>query len=154
MSYRDSWVNYLSKELSIGCKLCFDGLSNYSDISTGDAWYGAKKDGYPSFSEKNGRNIILSRTEKGEKLLLNAKNDKVIDLKLIDINEDIELMQPSQSVRRKSAYYKILALRMMNFKYPLVDMDLLKSIKDKNCTYMKKLRYILGMIKRVYNQKR
>lgn len=151
MNYRDSWVNYLSKEISLGCKLCFDGLGNCSDISTGDAWYGAKKDGYPSFDEGDGRNLIIARTIKGRDLLLKTEKENIIHLEQIDIDENIELMQPSQSVRRKSAYYKIFALRLMNFKYPFVNINLLKLIRDRECSVIKKTKYILGMMKRTYS---
>ena len=154
MNYRDSWVNYLSKEISLGCKICFDGLANYSDISTGDAWYGAKKDGYPSFTEKEGRNLIFSRSLKGEELLQHLSDDKFIKITKVNVNEDIELMQPSQDLRRKSAFYKIVALRLLLYKYPKVNYKLLWDIRDKQSHIITKIKYILGTIRRVLYQTR
>ena len=71
MRYADSWGGQLSKEVQFRCKICPDAIGGVADIACADAWYG--EDGYPSFEEREGRSLIMVRTEAGERLIASAR---------------------------------------------------------------------------------
>ncbi|MBN2569705.1 MAG: Coenzyme F420 hydrogenase/dehydrogenase, beta subunit C-terminal domain, partial [Deltaproteobacteria bacterium] len=58
------------------CRLCYDKLNTYSDITIGDAW-GIKEDSH-------GYSSIIARTSGGLQVLLDAQKAKVIALEEID----------------------------------------------------------------------
>lgn len=74
MTYEDSWGKILGRDVSNLCRFCIDGVGESADISCGDAWY-LKPDGTPDFTENEGRNIIIARTNKGDILLKGLKNE-------------------------------------------------------------------------------
>lgn len=98
MDYNLSWGQILGKHLQLRCKLCPDGTGEFADIVCADAWHG--KDGYPDFTEGDGRSLILTRTRRGEALLQRtvAAGDVVINE--LDVNE-ISSMQPYQVTRKR-----------------------------------------------------
>ncbi|MCK5633036.1 Coenzyme F420 hydrogenase/dehydrogenase, beta subunit C-terminal domain [bacterium] len=56
------------------CFLCDDHVSEFADISFGDAWLTKFKD------DKKGRSIIIARTHMGEKIIKDAENKLIIKL--------------------------------------------------------------------------
>lgn len=99
MSYAESWGEHLSKEVQFRCKICPDAVGGVADIACGDAWYGDGR-GYPTFSERPGRSLIVTRTPVGEALLADAIAAGVLATKPLDIG-DIDAMQPSQARRKR-----------------------------------------------------
>ncbi|KAJ8138414.1 hypothetical protein OY671_008373, partial [Metschnikowia pulcherrima] len=65
MDYNSSWGQISNRHLQFRCKLCPDGTGEFADIACADAWYG--KDGYPDFTERDGRSSIVVRTEAGRR---------------------------------------------------------------------------------------
>ncbi len=61
----DNNIRHTSKQYltTPRCKLCFDKMNLYADIVYGDAW------GVSGEDIKNGSNVIICRTEKGQKLI-------------------------------------------------------------------------------------
>lgn len=61
----DNNIRHTSKQYLTAprCKLCFDKMNLYADIVYGDAW------GVSGEDTKNGSNVIICRTEKGQKLI-------------------------------------------------------------------------------------
>lgn len=57
MTYNDSWGKILGRELGFRCKICPDGIGMLADISSGDSWN--TKDGYPDFTEGDGKTFVL-----------------------------------------------------------------------------------------------
>ncbi len=98
MSYHDSWGQILSKEIQFRCKICPDAVGGAADIACADAWYGDAR-GYPDFTEKDGRSLVMVRTAKGEQVYRAALAAGTIATEPLDPRA-IDLMQPSQ-VRRK-----------------------------------------------------
>jgi coenzyme F420 hydrogenase subunit beta len=99
MSYAESWGGHLSKETQFRCKICPDAIGGVADIACADAWYG-DDDGYPSFDEQEGRSLIITRTEAGERLVNDALAARVLAAEALDPAE-IEKMQPSQARRKR-----------------------------------------------------
>lgn len=108
MSYADSWGAHLSKEVQFRCKICPDAVGGVADIACADAWYG-DDDGYPSFEEQEGRSLIVTRTEAGDRLLASALAAGAIAAEPLDPAE-IDKMQPSQARRKRLVLARMLAL--------------------------------------------
>ena len=107
MTYNDSWGKILNRHLQFRCKICPDGTGEFSDIACADAWYG--KDGYPDFTERDGRSLIVARTEAGERLLALAQKAGVLAAQPLAV-EEIEAMQPYQANRKRNALARSSAL--------------------------------------------
>ena len=109
MSYDESWGNILGHDIAYRCKICPDGNGLLSDISVGDAWN--TKDGYPDFTEEQGRSIVFARTTVGEKVLREAGNKGYLviqNLQLGKVNE----MQPYQYHRKELVGWRVLPIKL------------------------------------------
>ncbi|MEG6532046.1 Coenzyme F420 hydrogenase/dehydrogenase, beta subunit C-terminal domain [Caldibacillus thermoamylovorans] len=110
MSYNESWGSILNKHLQPRCKLCFDGIGEFADIVCGDGWI-ESKNGYPDFSEADGRSLIITRNKQGDRLLDSLLKDGYLSLENdFDINV-LEKIQPYQAKRRKQLVSRIFALK-------------------------------------------
>ena len=70
--YRMLTKNFFS---SWRCKMCYDHLNEFADISFGDAWL-------PEVvKHRKGETIVITRTEKGENLIQKAKEEGIIEVK-------------------------------------------------------------------------
>lgn len=107
MTYNDSWGEILNRHLQFRCKICPDGTGEFSDVACADAWYG--KDGYPDFTERDGRSLIVARTEAGERLLALAEKAGALATEPLAV-EDVEAMQPYQANRKRNALARSSAL--------------------------------------------
>lgn len=107
MDYNGSWGGILNRHLQFRCKICPDGTGEFADIACADAWYG--KDGYPDFSERDGRSLIVTRTTAGQRLLDMAVGEVRIETASLDIGE-IARMQPYQVSRKSNALARSAAL--------------------------------------------
>ena len=107
MTYNDSWGKILNRHLQFRCKICPDGTGEFSDIACADAWYG--KDGYPDFTERDGRSLIVARTEAGERLLELAEQAGALATEPLAV-EEIEAMQPYQANRKRNSLARSSAL--------------------------------------------
>jgi coenzyme F420 hydrogenase subunit beta len=108
MSYHESWGGHLSKEVQFRCKICPDAVGGVADIACADAWYEGD-DGYPSFEEQEGRSLIVTRTEAGDRLLASALQSAALVVEPLDPGE-IEKMQYSQARRKRLIFARTLAL--------------------------------------------
>lgn len=118
MSYNDSWGKNLGKKIHFRCKICPDGIGLQSDFAAGDAW--ETKDGYPDFTEREGRSLILLRTPKATDLFHTMKQEGHVILQNLPI-EKIKIMQPYQYSRRKAVGARVIATTLgkrvsLNFK--------------------------------------
>ncbi|GIZ52509.1 Coenzyme F420 hydrogenase/dehydrogenase, beta subunit C-terminal domain [Noviherbaspirillum aridicola] len=98
MEYNEAWGRILNRHLQPRCKMCADGTGEFADIVGADAWHG--KDGYPDFTEQEGRSLIIARTAAGEALLGEVKAGGVVSAQAFSETELVAI-QPYQ-YRRKS----------------------------------------------------
>jgi coenzyme F420 hydrogenase subunit beta len=77
-------------------------------VACADAWYGGES-GYPSFEDRDGRSLVISRTAAGAALVAGAVSAGALELAPLDI-EKIELMQPSQAQRKRNVRVRTAAL--------------------------------------------
>lgn len=115
MDYHSSWGNILSRHLQFRCKICPEGVGEFADIVCADAWHG--KDGYPDFAERDGRGLVISRTDRGQRLIADAVMAGSIEVAHQPL-EDIRLMQPYQHNRRRGVLARLFALRLKHRPIP------------------------------------
>ncbi|MDD4942913.1 MAG: Coenzyme F420 hydrogenase/dehydrogenase, beta subunit C-terminal domain [Rhodoferax sp.] len=144
MDYNTSWGQILGKYLQFRCKICPDGTGEFADIVCADAWYG--QDGYPDFTERDGRSLVLARTPNGQKLLSQTVNQSIITSPL-DIKE-IRKMQPYQDLRKKLVSGRSLAVYIALGETPkYINLGLWKSTAKINPIIW--LRNAWGTYKRI-----
>lgn len=147
--YATSWGTVLNRHLQARCKICPDGIGEFADVVCADAWYG--KDGYPDFSEQEGRSLVLSRTSQGEQLLSEAVAAGYLSVAPLAV-EEIAKMQPYQENRKQMVLSRMLALRVMARPVPtyrrlrLPQVALMGGLSDN-------ARNFLGMVKRLSRQR-
>jgi coenzyme F420 hydrogenase subunit beta len=117
MSYTDSWGEILTKHVQWRCRICPDGTGGFADIACADAWE-ADERGYPSFEERDGVSLIVSRTRKGEEIVQAAMAAGRIVAEPFAA-EAISAIQPGQTQRRQSTLPRVLALRIMGQPAPV-----------------------------------
>lgn len=118
LSYNESWGKVLGKQVGFRCKICPDGIGMLADIAVGDSWI--TKNGYPDFTESDGRSFVMVRTAKGNDIMEKAVDAEYIVRKTLDINKIAE-MQPYQYERRKLEGWRLIPVQMfsgflLNFK--------------------------------------
>lgn len=109
MSYNDSWGKILGRQLGFRCKICPDGIGLLADVAIGDSW--KTKNGYPDFTEADGRCFVFVRTDRGSASLQSAISSKVIESHNLNI-ESIKDMQAFQYDRRKIVGWRILPVQL------------------------------------------
>ena len=123
MDYESSWGKVLGRDKRKFCRLCMDGIGLFADIVCCDAWY-EKENSRPDFSEHEGRNAVMVRTQRGKQIM-----DEIIKENKIHLEEDEEYrkrlnkIQKYQYSRRTTYISQWLALKLtfhstphMNFK--------------------------------------
>ena len=109
LNYNESWGKILGRELGLRCKMCPDGIGMLADISIGDSW--STKDGFPDFSEQEGRCFVIARTEKGKDLIKMASSDNYIEEQPLAL-DSIAKSQPYQAQRRKLTLWRLIPLQI------------------------------------------
>ena len=115
-TYNESWGGVLRKHTHSLCKICADGIGEQADIVAADAWYG-DDEGYPVFSEADGRSLIIARTTVGRDLLRHAIGAGILAVDDLDVRA-IDQMQPGQLARRRQLGVRISAYRLMGHRVP------------------------------------
>ncbi len=148
LSYNDSWGNVLCKHLGMRCKICPDGIGLLADVAVGDSW--STKDGYPDFTEEDGRSFVLCRTTEGLDLFNKALQDKFIVNKQYSL-KDIEQVQRYQHERRKVVAYRILPVQLSSaFLLHFKGLSILRNIFKANLK--SGISNFIGTSKRVFTK--
>ena len=118
ITYNESWGTILNRHLAFRCKICPDGIGMLADIAVGDSWN--TKDGYPDFTESDGRCFCMIRSENGLDLFNEAVKTGYIESNNLSVNR-IQEMQKYQYERRKLSGWRILPVQLfsgfiLNFK--------------------------------------
>lgn len=149
MSYNDSWGKILGNYINNRCKICPDGVGMSSDIVFGDGW-DCDEDGYPIFSEGDGKSIIITRTEEGEELLKSMNRDGEITLENFNY-ENIKFVQPFQYNRRSTLIYRVKAMELFGRSMPIYEKMIKNASKEQSSKV--KIRTFLGTVKRVLKKR-
>ncbi|MCH5327776.1 MAG: Coenzyme F420 hydrogenase/dehydrogenase, beta subunit C-terminal domain [Coprobacter sp.] len=111
LSYNDSWGKILGRNVCFRCKICPDGIGLLADIAVGDSWN--TKDGYPDFTEEDGRCFVFIRSRKGSDLLSEARDKEYLKYHKLPIDK-IQEMQPYQYERRKFVWWRLLPIYLIS----------------------------------------
>ncbi|MDQ6481560.1 Coenzyme F420 hydrogenase/dehydrogenase, beta subunit C-terminal domain [Dyadobacter sp. LHD-138] len=148
MTYNDSWGNILNRHLQFRCKICPDGTGEQADIVCADAWE-ESEDGYPSFEQRPGQSLIMTRTLKGKQLYSKAINEKYVSIS--DSNFDIntlEKIQPYQFLRKANIIPRILAMKLFFRLTPSYEWSILNKA-SKQVSMFQKVKNFMGTVKRL-----
>jgi len=110
LSYLESWGS-LTSFRPLRCNLCPDGLGRVADISCGDAWEQFSNDGDP------GRSIVLVRTERGRRIVENARRSGYVILRRIGAGNVLRA-QSNLLARRRALFGRLAAFRMLGVPTP------------------------------------
>lgn len=144
MDYATSWGTILNRHLQFRCKVCPDGTGEFADIVGADAWYG--KDGYPDFSEKDGRSLILTRSSRGEALIVNMIQDGHLQAEFEPI-ENLALIQPYQASRKAAVVSRLAAMAVCGRRIPRFR-GLMLFAAARTTTLGRHFREFAGMLRR------
>ena len=151
MEYEQSWMTILGRDVRKSCRFCVDGTGEMADISCGDAWC-LGSDGKPDFAEASGRNVIFSRTEKGEALMNQLIAHKAIKAESYDLQKsELKKIQPYHYNRKSSMSSVVLAMKLCGREYPLYGKKILKKFA-KDYPLKNKILRCAGTIKRVWSK--
>jgi len=145
MEYSRSWGEILGKQLQFRCKICPDGIGEFADVVCGDAWY--LKGNQPDFSEREGRSIIITRTNKGNKLISECIDYEYLKLENFNIG-DLKYIQPFHKYRKTSIVPRLFAMKILFKRTPRYkNLRLFKAFLKGNM--LNHIKNILGTIKRI-----
>lgn len=118
ITYNESWGKILGKNLGFRCKICPDGIGMLADIAIGDSWN--TTDGYPDFTEAEGRCFCMIRTQNGKEIMQEAEQMGYLNSKTLDITR-IKEQQRYQYSRRKLTGWRMIPVQivtgfLLNFK--------------------------------------
>ncbi|WP_233997710.1 Coenzyme F420 hydrogenase/dehydrogenase, beta subunit C-terminal domain [Erythrobacter dokdonensis] len=146
MDYNTSWGSILNRHLQFRCKICPDGIGEFADIVCADGWHCDEK-GYPLFEEQEGRSIVLSRTRKGEELVLRAMNARNLACEPLEI-EQIRHIQPFQARRKGLVLPRLMAMTVMGRKRPrFKNLSLFENVRALGIK--ESVRSMLGALQRL-----
>ncbi|MBS0332442.1 MAG: Coenzyme F420 hydrogenase/dehydrogenase, beta subunit C-terminal domain [Proteobacteria bacterium] len=151
MSYDESWGGHLAGEVQFRCKVCPDAVGGVADVACADAWYETPEGG-PSFDERPGRSLILTRTARGEAVLQSAIDAGHIAVQPMD-PERIQYIQASQALRKRVLSARLAALAITLQPQPKIRGNLTVQA-SRRAGKVELLRNLLGTTRRVVLRRR
>ena len=115
-------------------------------MAAADAWYGGET-GYPQFEERDGRSLVLARTDAGSDLLNSALAADDCQMEHLAIAE-IDLMQPAQARRKRLIAARTLAARLMFQPLPVMR-GLAVRAAAANAGWLEQAKNLGGALRRI-----
>ena len=116
LDYETCWGGYLSKHVQFRCKICPDAVGGVADIACADAWFGGES-GYPQFEDREGRSLVMVRSEAGARFLDAAIENGKVACEPSSVAA-VDLMQPSQKKRKSLVAARTSALAVTRRPHP------------------------------------
>lgn len=154
MEYKETWGSFLGRDLRNVCRFCMDGTGDAADIVCADFWY-LDENETPDFSEHDGRNIMISRTDFGEQILRKVfKEGSLVQEENFTKRVDSEFhkYQPAQFKRKGTMAAMILAMKICGRSTPKYNRRYL-SRYAAHIDFATKGKYFCGIIKRIVKGK-
>lgn len=148
--YEESWGKILGRDLQEICRFCWEGVGESADISCGDGWY--LVDGKPSFQENEGRNVVIARSKVGMDILTQMYNANMIDLRELDNEKELLMMQPGQLMRKAAMFSRVLAMKLLHKEVPHYKMRKILPYA-KYLTLEHNIRMFGGTVRRILSGK-
>ena len=150
MEYKDAWGKHLGRSIRKVCRYCMDGTGDAADIVCADFWQ-LDNNGDADFSEHDGRNIIIARTQLGNDILEETVNDRYLTVEgdyTDRISIDFHKYQYSQYRRKSTMKSVVLALRIFGKNAPMYSYSYLNKY-SKHADIGTKLRFFFGIVRRI-----
>lgn len=112
LSYHESWGQILGRQLGYRCKICPDGIGMLADVAVGDSWN--TRNGYPDFTESDGRSFVFVRTDRGKEAMNFAKIHGNLEYHELSVDK-IKDMQAYQYKRRKLIGWRLIPVWFATF---------------------------------------
>ena len=107
------------------CKMCYDQVNEFADISFGDAWL-------PEVMHcKEGTSVLISRTETGERLLQRASNEGEIKLQEISRSKIVQSQRGPLFSKKSLLGARVVISKLLGENVPEYNVKLLKPRKVK-----------------------
>jgi coenzyme F420 hydrogenase subunit beta len=90
------------------CKICPDAIGELGDVTCPDGW--VMRDGAPIHEEAPGQNLLIARTRRGERLVLDAAAAGALELRPFELGE-LDAMHADHLPRKLSHPARVAALR-------------------------------------------
>lgn len=152
MEYINAWGKYLGRDIRNACRFCIDGTGDAADIVCADFWY--LENGKPSFTEHDGRNLIIARTDVGSDIVHNVINNGQLIIEedfSSKIDKELHFYQPGQFLRKCTIDSMIKAMSVCGKITPSYNRKYTRKIA-KRIGLKVKLRYFFGTLKRILNK--
>ena len=104
-----------SYDIQFRCKICPDAIGELADVSCADGW--VMRDGKPIHEEAPGVNLLVARTERGERLVADAAAAGAIELAPFAIAQ-LDAMHGDHLPRKLGYPARIAALKIMGEPAP------------------------------------
>ena len=107
------------------CKMCYDHLNEFADVSFGDAWLPEVR------KHRKGETIVITRTEKGENLIQKAKEEGVIEVR--EVSRTTLMQAQKRSIKAKKNWLEahLYAAKLFGRDTPNYNMKYPKSTKPQ-----------------------
>jgi coenzyme F420 hydrogenase subunit beta len=118
LSYDQTWFDPSrpwSYDIQFRCKICPDAIGELADVSCPDGW--VMDGGRPIHEEAPGVNLLIARTERGERLVADAAAAGAIELAPFAIDQ-LDAMHGDHLPRKLENPARIAALRIMGEPTP------------------------------------
>jgi coenzyme F420 hydrogenase subunit beta len=102
-------------DIQFRCKICPDAIGELADVSCPDSW--VMKDGKPIHEEAPGVNVLVARTERGERLVAEAAAAGAIELAPFTVTQ-LDAMHGDHLPRKLENPARVAALRVMGEPTP------------------------------------
>ena len=152
MEYSKAWGGILGRDVHPYCRLCIDGIGAAADIACGDGWYTTEDGREPDFTEREGRNVVFTRTDAGEDLYQRAVMANAICSESWEDVGQLRIIQKYQYTRRATMSAKLKAYRLFGRTVPKYNKKVLREYA-KGISAKEKLRVFLGTGKRILQKK-
>lgn len=144
LPYAAAW-GFLQKYRPYRCHLCPDGTSEFADLSCGDPWYRAIREG------EEGRSLVLVRTGRGRTLLHAAAAAGYVSLEKASAERLIG-SQENLLLKRSAVWGRLLALRAFGIPAPRLEgFSLFRNWR--RLPLRDKLRSVVGTGRRIIERK-
>ncbi|HEY5658178.1 MAG TPA: Coenzyme F420 hydrogenase/dehydrogenase, beta subunit C-terminal domain [Myxococcota bacterium] len=102
-------------DVQFRCKICPDAIGELGDVACPDGWI--LRDGAPVHEEAPGENLLIARTERGERLVADAAAAGALELRPFALAE-LDAMHADHLPRKLSHPARVAALRCLGQPAP------------------------------------
>ena len=146
LTYEQSWGGILEKYRQWRCYICADHTGELADVSVADAWHRSVKEEQPGLS------VIIARSERGRKFLQQARDAGYLVLEPGD-SDILPACRPGQITSLGALWGRLVALKILWIPTPNYKLKSLFRFWRENLNIRKKIKSVLGTIKRAFRKK-